>query len=66
MRLHDVRLDTVADTLKSFDATRVLGRLVKDRQFTEIVGVEVGSVSWRAPRALWRAAVQAARSRSSC
>ena len=55
LRQHDVRLDTVAETMKSLGATRVLdlgcgegkliGRLVKDRQFTEIVGVEVGSVS---------------------
>jgi 3' terminal RNA ribose 2'-O-methyltransferase Hen1 len=55
LRLHDVRLDTVAATLKSLGAARILdlgcgegkliGRLVKDKQFTEIVGVEVGSVS---------------------
>lgn len=55
LRLHDVRLDTVADTLKALGAARVLdlgcgegkliGRLVKDRQFAEIVGVEVGSVT---------------------
>jgi 3' terminal RNA ribose 2'-O-methyltransferase Hen1 len=55
LRLHDVRLDTVAATLKALGASRVLdlgcgegkliGRLVKDRQFTEIVGVEVGSIS---------------------
>lgn len=55
LRLHDVRLDAVADTLKALGATRVLdlgcgegkliGRLVKDKQFTEIVGVEVSSVS---------------------
>jgi 3' terminal RNA ribose 2'-O-methyltransferase Hen1 len=55
LRLHDVRLDTVADTLKTLGAARVLdlgcgegkliGRLVKDRQFAEIVGVEVGSIS---------------------
>jgi 3' terminal RNA ribose 2'-O-methyltransferase Hen1 len=55
LRLHDLRLDTVAETLKSLGAARVLdlgcgegkliGRLVKDKQFTEIVGVEVSSVS---------------------
>ncbi|MEZ5854372.1 MAG: 3' terminal RNA ribose 2'-O-methyltransferase Hen1 [Hyphomicrobiaceae bacterium] len=55
LRLHDVRLDTVAETLKSLGAARVLdlgcgegkliGRLVKDKQFIEIVGVEVSSVS---------------------
>lgn len=55
LRLHDRRLDTVADTLKMLGANRVLdlgcgegkliGRLVKDRQFTEIVGVEVSSIA---------------------
>ena len=55
LRLHDRRLDEVAETLKSLGAARVLdlgcgegkliGRLVRDKQFTEIVGVEVGSVS---------------------
>lgn len=55
LRLHDVRLDTVADTLRSLGVARVLdlgcgegkliGRLVKDKQFIEIVGVEVSSVS---------------------
>lgn len=55
LRLHDVRLDTVAETLKALGAARVLdlgcgegkliGRLVKDRQFAEIVGVEVSSIS---------------------
>jgi len=64
LRLHDVRLDTVAETMKSLGATRVLdlgcgegkliGRLVKDRQFTEIVGVEVGSVSLARAARLWR------------
>ena len=55
LRLHDLRLDTVAAELKGLGAARVLDlgcgegklieRLVKDRQFTEIVGVEVSSVS---------------------
>lgn len=55
LRLHDQRLDAVADTLKQLGANRVLdlgcgegkliGRLVKDRQFTEIVGVEVSSIA---------------------
>ena len=55
LRLHDRRLDAVAHALKKLGAARVLdlgcgegkliGRLVKDKQFTEIVGVEVSSVS---------------------
>ena len=55
LRLHDRRLDTVAATLKALGAKRVLdlgcgegkliGRLIKDKQFEEIVGVEVGSIS---------------------
>jgi 3' terminal RNA ribose 2'-O-methyltransferase Hen1 len=55
LRLHDRRLDTVAETLKALGAKRVLdlgcgegkliGRLIKDKQFEEIVGVEVGSIS---------------------
>lgn len=55
LRLHDRRLDTVAETLKRLGANRVLDlgcgegklliRLAKDKQFTEIVGVEVSSVA---------------------
>jgi 3' terminal RNA ribose 2'-O-methyltransferase Hen1 len=55
LRLHDNRLDTVAERLKTLGAQRVLdlgcgegkliGRLVKDAQFSEIVGVEVSTVS---------------------
>lgn len=55
LRLHDRRLDRVAEVLKASGAKRVLdlgcgegrliGRLVKDRQFEEIVGVEVASVA---------------------
>ncbi|MEQ1694699.1 MAG: 3' terminal RNA ribose 2'-O-methyltransferase Hen1 [Hyphomicrobiaceae bacterium] len=55
LRLHDRRLDTVVETLKALGAKRVLdlgcgegkliGRLLKDKQFEEIVGVEVSSVS---------------------
>lgn len=55
LRLHDRRLDTVAETLAALGARRVLdlgcgegkliGRLVKEKQFEEIVGVEVGSIS---------------------
>src|SRR5262245_46915321 len=65
LRLHDMRLDTVASELKRLGAARILdlgcgegkliGRLVADRQFTEIVGVEVGSMSLaRAARRLER------------
>ena len=65
LRLHDVRLDTVASELKRLGAVRVLDlgcgegklieRLVRDRQFTEIVGVEISSVSLaRATRRLER------------
>ena len=53
LRLHDQRLDAVAEMLKSLGAARVLdlgcgegkliGRLVKEKQFSEIVGVEVSS-----------------------
>jgi 3' terminal RNA ribose 2'-O-methyltransferase Hen1 len=52
LRLHDLRLDTVAGLLKDAGARRVLDlgcgngkllkRLFKERQFTEIVGVDVG------------------------
>jgi 3' terminal RNA ribose 2'-O-methyltransferase Hen1 len=55
LRLHDLRLDAVADTLKKLGAVRVLDlgcgngklidRLIKDKQFAEIVGVEVSSVA---------------------
>jgi 3' terminal RNA ribose 2'-O-methyltransferase Hen1 len=55
LRLHDVRLDRVAAVLKEAGASRVLdlgcgegkliGRLAKDKQFTDITGVEVSSVS---------------------
>jgi 3' terminal RNA ribose 2'-O-methyltransferase Hen1 len=55
LRLHDLRLDTVAATLKELGAKRVLDlgcgegkliwRLLKEKQFDEIVGVEVSSVS---------------------
>jgi 3' terminal RNA ribose 2'-O-methyltransferase Hen1 len=55
LRLHDQRLDAVAQALKDLGAVRVLdlgcgegkliGRLIKDKQFEEIVGVEVGSIS---------------------
>ncbi len=55
LRLHDLRLDTVAATLKELGAKRVLDlgcgegklirRLLKDRQFEEIIGVEVSSLS---------------------
>ena len=55
LRLHDRRLDAVVATPKSLGAKRVLdlgcgegkliGRLLKDKQFEEIVGVEVSSVS---------------------
>ena len=55
LRLHDLRLDTVAAELQSLGAKRVLDlgcgegklirRLIKDGQFIEIVGVEVSSLS---------------------
>lgn len=55
IRLHDLRLDTVAAVLKDIGAKRVLDlgcgegklirRLIKERQFTEIVGVEVSSMA---------------------
>jgi 3' terminal RNA ribose 2'-O-methyltransferase Hen1 len=55
LRLHDLRLDTVAATLKELGAKRVLDlgcgegkliwRLMKERQFEEITGVEVSSLS---------------------
>jgi 3' terminal RNA ribose 2'-O-methyltransferase Hen1 len=55
LRLHDVRLDAVAAKLAELGARRVLdlgcgegkliSRLVKDKQFEEIVGVEVSSMS---------------------
>jgi 3' terminal RNA ribose 2'-O-methyltransferase Hen1 len=54
LRLHDLRLDAVADVLKSHGCHRVvdlgcgsgklLKRLLAERQFTEIVGVDVGTV----------------------
>jgi len=66
-RLHDLRLDTVAGELKRLGAVRVLDlgcgegrlieRLARDGQFTDIVGVEVSSVSLaRAGRRLERLA----------
>lgn len=55
LRLHDLRLDTVAATLKELGAKRVLDlgcgegklirRLLKDKQFEEIIGIEVSSLS---------------------
>lgn len=55
LRLHDLRLDTVAATMKELGAKRVLdlgcgegkliARLLKEKQFEKIVGVEVGNVS---------------------
>ncbi|MBL8884110.1 MAG: 3' terminal RNA ribose 2'-O-methyltransferase Hen1 [Hyphomicrobium sp.] len=55
LRLHDHRLDAVADALKRLGAARVLdlgcgegkliGRLIKEKQFAEIVGVEVSSIA---------------------
>lgn len=55
LRLHELRLDAVAATLKQLGATRVLdlgcgdgkliARLVKDSQFVEIVGADVSSLS---------------------
>jgi 3' terminal RNA ribose 2'-O-methyltransferase Hen1 len=52
IRLHETRLDTVAEVLKASGARRVLDlgcgngkllkRLMAERQFTDIVGVEVG------------------------
>jgi 3' terminal RNA ribose 2'-O-methyltransferase Hen1 len=55
LKLHDRRLDAVLGTLKGLGAKRVLdlgcgegkliGRLIKDKQFEEIVGIEVSSVS---------------------
>jgi 3' terminal RNA ribose 2'-O-methyltransferase Hen1 len=55
LRLHDRRLDAVAETLRGLGVKRVLdlgcgegkliARLIKDKQFEEIVGVEVGSIS---------------------
>jgi 3' terminal RNA ribose 2'-O-methyltransferase Hen1 len=55
LRLHDLRLDMVAATLKELGAKRVLdlgcgegkliARLIKEKQFEEIVGVEVGNAS---------------------
>jgi 3' terminal RNA ribose 2'-O-methyltransferase Hen1 len=55
LRLHDVRLDAVAAALKDLGAMRVLDlgcgegkliwRLLKEKQFAEIAGVEVSSVS---------------------
>lgn len=58
IRLHDLRLDTVAETLVSLGARRVLDlgcgsgklmkRLMRERQFTEILGVDVASASLEA------------------
>jgi 3' terminal RNA ribose 2'-O-methyltransferase Hen1 len=55
LRLHDLRLDTVAQRLRDLGAKRVLDlgcgeaklirRLIEEKQFEEIVGVEVSSVS---------------------
>ncbi|MGE0054809.1 MAG: 3' terminal RNA ribose 2'-O-methyltransferase Hen1 [Hyphomicrobium sp.] len=55
LRLHDRRLDAVADVLKRLGVARVLdlgcgegkliGRLAKEAQFAEIVGIEVSSVA---------------------
>jgi 3' terminal RNA ribose 2'-O-methyltransferase Hen1 len=55
LRLHDLRLDNVAQRLKDLGAKRVLDlgcgeaklirRLIEEKQFEEIVGVEVSSVS---------------------
>ena len=55
IRLHDLRLDTVASTLLSLGARRVLDlgcgsgklmkRLMPERQFTVILGIDVSSVS---------------------
>ena len=55
IRLHDLRLDTVTATLKDLGARRVLDlgcgegklirRLLKDKQFAEIVGLEVSSMA---------------------
>ncbi|MEO1204962.1 MAG: 3' terminal RNA ribose 2'-O-methyltransferase Hen1 [Pseudomonadota bacterium] len=55
IRLHDQRLDTVAETLLALGARRVLDlgcgsgklmkRLMPERQFKDIVGVDVSSVS---------------------
>jgi 3' terminal RNA ribose 2'-O-methyltransferase Hen1 len=52
LRLHEVRLDAVAEVLKQSGAKRVLDlgcgngkllkRLLAERQFTEIVGVDIG------------------------
>ncbi len=54
MRLHDLRLDAVAETLKARGCNRVvdlgcgsgklLKRLLAERQFTEVLGVDVGTV----------------------
>lgn len=67
LRLHDVRLDRVAGELERLGAARILDlgcgegrlieRLLRCRQFTDIVGVEVSSVSLaRAGRRLERLA----------
>lgn len=55
IRLHDLRLDTVAATLKELGAKRILDlgcgegklirRLLKDKQFAAITGVEVSSLA---------------------
>ena len=52
LRLHDLRLDTVTEVLKTHGCLRVvdlgcgsgklLKRLLKEKQFTEILGVDVG------------------------
>ncbi|MGA7326997.1 MAG: 3' terminal RNA ribose 2'-O-methyltransferase Hen1 [Rhodomicrobium sp.] len=62
LRLHEHRLNTVVETLKSLGARRVLdlgcgsGKLLKrflrEKQFTEIVGMDIGSRDLE--RAAWR------------
>jgi len=63
IRLHDLRLDTVADVLKSKHATtvldlgcgegRLMARLIKERRFRKIVGVDAAiSTLERATRRL--------------
>jgi 3' terminal RNA ribose 2'-O-methyltransferase Hen1 len=73
LRLHDRRLDTVVETLKVLAAKRVLdlgcgegkliGRLIKDKQFEEIAGVEVSSISLERARARLEKLPERARAR---